>query len=261
VQASVSEVKSTLLPFKNEILLTLTREEEFILKILSIGAHIGDAELMSGPYLSEMILQGHQASVLALTAGEKGNPQLDSRTYRSQKIREHTEFCRMIGAHSVDFEREEDGNLVESNNVSHKVARVIDELKPDLILGHWSGSFHPDHRNAHKITVRATFLSQLPKDSAVKEIHSADIKYSENWEDMNSFAVNEIQEISENAFEVWRKAIDIHEFAHGGFSNFKYIDYYVALMTLRGCLGRAKRGVATMNDPLLAQQNIVTYAN
>lgn len=217
--------------------------------ILAVGAHIGDAELMSGPLVAEEIIQGRPATILALTPGELGNPKCAPQEYRIQKLEEHVRFCRKIGAQSIVFENERDGFLKVNDETALRIARVIRELRPDVVLVHWEGSFHPDHRSAHALVKRAAFLASLPLPDEPHVRFSPTVKYSENWEDMKGFQPDEYREISNDAFEIWSEAIEVHEFAHGQTSGFRYIDYYTALMAAKGCLNNSSRAVALMSDP------------
>lgn len=220
------------------------------MNILAVGAHIGDAELMSGPLLVEEINRGTSVTIIALTPGELGNPNQSAKEYKKQKLIENKAFCEKIGASSIVFEDCKDGFLTANDDTALRIARHIRELRPQTILGHWKGSFHPDHRNAHALVKRAVFLAALPLDGEKHSPHAATLKFSENWEDMVDFEVTEYRDISDNAFNIWLEAISIHVFARGETEGFRYIDYYTALMTAKGCLSNSKRAVTLMNDPL-----------
>lgn len=57
--------------------------------ILAIGAHVGDVENTAGLLLTKYAMAGHRASIVHMTAGEKGHPPgVDHRTYRAQRLRE-----------------------------------------------------------------------------------------------------------------------------------------------------------------------------
>lgn len=217
--------------------------------ILAIGAHIGDAELMSGPLLAEEVIQGKSATILALTPGELGSPTCPPQEYRIQKLEEHRRFCKGTGIQSIVFEDERDGFLKANDDTALRIARIIRELRPEMILAHWEGSFHPDHRNAHALVKRAAFLASLPLPDEPQPRFSTTVKFSENWEDMQGFQPDVFREISNDAFDVWSEAIKVHEFARGLSSGFRYIDYYTALMTAKGCLNNSLRAVALMSDP------------
>lgn len=220
------------------------------MNILAVGAHIGDAELMCGPLLVEEIGKGNSATILALTSGELGSPDQSITEYKKQKLDENRIFCEKIGARSIVFEDCRDGFLTADDDIALRLARYIRELRPQTILGHWTGSFHPDHRSAHTLVKRAAFLAALPLEGEQYSPHAATLKYSENWEDMVGFEVSEYREISDEAFNIWLEAISVHAFARGETKGFRYIDYYTALMTAKGCLSNFKRAITLMNDPL-----------
>ena len=48
----------------------------------------------------------------------------------------------------------------------------------------------------------------------------------------------------DRAYELWREGIQEHAFARGETYGFRYIDYYTALMTTRGCLASYPRACA-----------------
>ena len=217
--------------------------------ILAVGAHIGDAELMCGPLLVEEIGKGNSATILALTPGEMGSSDQSSTEYKRQKLIENKIFCEKIGVSSIVFEDCRDGFLLANDEIAFRIARLIREFRPRTILGHWEGSFHPDHRNAHALVKRAVFLAALPLDGEEHSPHESKLKFSENWEDMVGFEVTEYQDISDDAFRIWSEAILTHAFARGETKGFRYIDYYTALMTARGCLSNSRRAVALMEDP------------
>jgi len=58
------------------------------LSILAVGAHIGDAEITAGLLVTKYAAAGHRATILHMTAGEKGNPRMDHREYRRQRVTE-----------------------------------------------------------------------------------------------------------------------------------------------------------------------------
>ena len=220
------------------------------MKVLAIGAHIGDAELMAGPLLVEEISRGNDATILALTPGELGNPKISAIDYRIQKINESRKFCAAIGAKSIIFDDLKDGFLLATAENALRIARIIREERPEEVFTHWSGSFHPDHRNAHLLVKQSIFIASLPLEDENHPPFRAKLTFSENWEDMSGFEVSEFRSISDSSYDCWRKAIENHEFAHGQTSGFRYIDYYTALMTMRGCLSKTFRAVGLMKDPL-----------
>ncbi len=211
-------------------------------KILAVGAHIGDAELMAGPYMCESMLNGSQCHFLALTAGERGNPGVEPKIYKAQKLAEAIEFSRRTGILYDIYDDIPDSNLLATNEVIERVKTFIINGKFDSVLTHWRGSFHPDHRQAHEIVTIAVFQLNLLRNNS----HHINLFYCENWEDMDSFRDEDYFPISRKAFQEWRHGVEHIEFIYGTFSKFRYLDYYTSLLTVRGCLAKHDFAVSMM---------------
>ncbi len=221
-------------------------------KVLAIGAHIGDAELTSGPLLAQTVAEGGRAKVLALTCGERGNPNMEPSAYKRQKLEEARAFANGIGAEFEVFEDLDDGLLTANEENAQRIVDVVKDFGPTLVTGHWTGSWHPDHVAAAELTRRATFLAGLDFRGRKALDPAPKLAHAENWEDMIGFHANRYIAIGDDAFEHWMRAISLHSFAHGGFSGFHYIDYYASLMTVKGCLAGTRRACAfqIMSDAL-----------
>ena len=211
--------------------------------LLAIGAHIGDADLMAGPLLAEARLRGHETAILALTPGERGHPRMTPDAYKIQKIAEGQAFATAIGARFLVYDDLSDGYLAADEPTAERIADTIRELRPDAVIVHWRHSIHTDHENASRLAERGRFLAGLPVDG--KPRHGVGrLLYAENWEDAEGFETVGYVPISDEAFQMWRTAIGGQAFARGETYGFRYIDYYAALMTVRGCLAGTTRAVA-----------------
>lgn len=211
--------------------------------VLAVGAHIGDMDLTAGPALAEMALRGHRVVLVALTPGERGHPRLSIADYKRQKIDEGEKFAAGIGAELQIFDGS-DGFLEFDESVARRVADLIRELKPTTVIGHWAKSIHSDHTNSSLITERARYLAGLPMDHDLPRHGVRRLLFAENWEDAADFEPNLYLEVSDEAFSRWHEAISGESFARGETYGFRYIDYYTALLTMRGCLARTNRACA-----------------
>ena len=214
--------------------------------IMAVGAHIGDMDLTAGPVLAQNVLDGGRSVLVALTPGRRGHPRLSVDEYRDQKIAETQSFARTIGAEVHVFDDLSDGFLAPDDVIADRLAMLMREERPDLVLAHWRHSMHSDHEAAAVIAGRARFLSGLPgyreQDAARHGV--GQLLHTENWEDAEGYIADLCVTISDEAFARWREAISAQAFARGETYGFRYIDYYVAQMTLRGCLAGTSRAVA-----------------
>ncbi|ACQ79654.1 LmbE family protein [Beutenbergia cavernae DSM 12333] len=220
------------------------------LTVLAVGAHIGDMDLAAGPYLAQNVLDGGRSALVALTPGERGHPRLTPAEYRLQKIAEGEAFAAGIGAEFTCFDDLSDGFLTADDDVAMRLARIIRELRPDILLAHWVHSIHTDHEHAARIAIRARFLAGLPgveedgETPATTRHGVPRVLHCENWEDDHGFVADRHAPVGEEAFTRWHAAISGQAFARGETYGFRYIDYYSAQLQLRGALGRTERAVA-----------------
>lgn len=218
--------------------------------ILVVGAHAGDAENMAAAAVLKHTRAGFPATILHLTLGEAGHPRMPAAEYAEQRKREVAESARLMGAEAV-WLNYPDGLLPVNEEVKFQVADLIRLKKPAVILTHWKGSFHKDHRAAYAIVEDAQFYAALPAirrsgpDGAELPAHYAGVLYTENWEDMEGYRADLYLDVSD-VWEDYLAVLRSHEFIRGGISTFRYLDYYAALGITRGCLGGMQRAVTLM---------------
>jgi LmbE family N-acetylglucosaminyl deacetylase len=223
--------------------------------IMAVGGHIGDMDLAAGPLLAQTVLDGGRAVLVALTPGERGHPTMPVDEYRQQKIAEGQAFAERIGAELTVFDDLSDGFLTPADSVAARVAVLIRRYRPDTLIAHWRRSIHTDHEHASTIASRARFLAGLPgwqpdDPAAADENRRHAVTrfwYAENWEDAHGFVPDAYVPVSNEAFDTWRVAIAGQAFARGETYGFRYIDYYTAQLTLRGCLARTEHALAVSN--------------
>ncbi|GAA3512722.1 PIG-L deacetylase family protein [Actinocatenispora rupis] len=212
--------------------------------VLALGAHIGDMDLTAGPLLATYALNGDSTAIVALTPGERGHPRVAPAEYKKQKIAEGAAFAEGIGADFHVFDDQSDGFLTASDELSLRVADLIRRIKPDVLIAHWPRSIHDDHHHASVLAERGRFYAGLPMDHELPRHGVSRFLYAENWEDADGFTPSVYVPVPEEAFQRWRTAIQGQAFARGETYGFRYIDYYTALMTTRGCLAGHERAVA-----------------
>jgi len=213
--------------------------------ILAIGAHAGDAELTTGLLLAKQHRLGDRTVILHLTLGEGGNPRLTPEAYGEQKRREAQAVASALGA-EVLFAPYKDGQLPDDDAARRYVADVIRQVRPTHVLTHWGESIHKDHSATHRIVVDAVLLASLPgvvtEHPAWRGVRA--VWYAENWEDPDGFKPFVYVGVAPEDSTRWREAVAKYEFVGGKISSFAYLDYYSALMTIRGAESRRGRAVS-----------------
>lgn len=213
--------------------------------LMVIGAHAGDAENMAAAAVLKHTRAGHQALVVHLTLGEAGHPRLSLAAYAEQRKAEVQEAARRMGARATWLSYR-DGLLPRTDEVKLEVCDAIRRERPTAVITHWKGSLHKDHVATHEIVRDAIFYAALPAIERDWPAHRVGALYfAENWEDMDGFRAD----VYLDASDVWEEYLEVlrsHELMRGGISAFRYLEYYDALGTVRGCLAGFRKAVALM---------------
>ncbi len=128
------------------------------LDILAIAAHRDDVEQTCGGTLLKAAQRGQRTGILDLTQGEMG-----TRGTAEDRAREAADAAKILGAgwrRALDIP---DGRVENTWENRLKVASVIRETRPRvIILPYWKGR-HPDHYTASILGYEACFLAGLSK--------------------------------------------------------------------------------------------------
>ncbi len=154
--------------------------------ILAVGAHPDDMEFTSAGTLIRWVQQGCTVHYVVCTAGDKGTKDfsVSAEALTATREVEQREAARRIGVSSVTFLRQRDGEFEPSLENRERLARIIRQLRPDVLMVHdpWRRyQLHPDHRAVGICTLDAMvaardhlFFPHLHQDGlmphAVREI-------------------------------------------------------------------------------------------
>lgn len=201
--------------------------------IMAIGAHIGDMELTAGGVLAKEASKGNLIVLVALTAGEKGNPPgINSHDYRLQKIREAEEGAALLGGKSIVLDIA-DGMINADNETAWRVCDIIREERPDILITHWEQSVHKDHMACHKVVRHARFYAANSGFERARAAHPCSkLFFTENLEDKVGFQPFVYVDITDS-YELWKKLVMTHEFTTKS-TDHRYWEYYDALSICRG---------------------------
>lgn len=207
--------------------------------LVLVGAHCGDVELQAGAIAHKYAKAGWDVTFLHLTAGEKGNPpDVSVEDYRKQKIEEAEKAAEILGGKSITLDYK-DAELPVNDEIVTRIATIMRELKPTVVITHWVNSIHPDHAACPRIVEAAQLKAGLPGfDLDGLSPHFYPFYHSENWEDMEGYEPDIFVDVSEE-FNTYLEAISQYWFVMNS-SSFRYYDYYKALGTIRGAVSRLK---------------------
>jgi bacillithiol biosynthesis deacetylase BshB1 len=128
------------------------------LDILAIAAHRDDVEQTCGGTLLKMAQRGHRTGILDLTRGEMGTR--GSAEDRRREAEEAALILQVSWRLALDIP---DGRVENTWENRLKVAQVLRQQRPRVvILPYWQGR-HPDHYTASVLGYEACFLAGLAK--------------------------------------------------------------------------------------------------
>ena len=138
-----------------------------MLDILAIAAHRDDVEQTCGGTLLKAARRGQRTGILDLTQGEMG-----TRGTAEDRAREASDAAKILGVQwrrALDIP---DGRVENTWENRLKVASVIRQMRPRVvILPYWKGR-HPDHYTASVLGYEACFLAGLAKLDPSKALSS-----------------------------------------------------------------------------------------
>jgi LmbE family N-acetylglucosaminyl deacetylase len=135
---------------------------------LAIAAHADDVEFGAGGTLAKWAAAGCVVNHLVCTDGSKGSwdPSEDTAALIAVRQDEQRAAAKALGATGdVIFLGYTDGELQSGLDERERVAGVIRELRPEVVLGHdpWRRyRLHPDHRHAGQLAVEGIVAARDP---------------------------------------------------------------------------------------------------
>jgi LmbE family N-acetylglucosaminyl deacetylase len=130
------------------------------MKILAIGAHPDDIELLCAGTLALYSKKGHEVFMCHVCDGNKGSMTHTSEEIAKIRRDEAIQSAKVIGATSI-WAGISDGEVVLDLDSREKIIDVIRQANPDLIITHSPDDYHPDHINVSRLVFDAIYLANL----------------------------------------------------------------------------------------------------
>jgi bacillithiol biosynthesis deacetylase BshB1 len=130
--------------------------QEHKLEILALGAHPDDVELGASGTIAKHVAQGDRCGVVDFTKGElgtRGTPEL-----RMVEAENAGSILGLVARENLGLR---DGFITNDEESQLKVIEVIRKYRPEILLINAPNDRHPDHGEASRLSVRASFLSGL----------------------------------------------------------------------------------------------------
>lgn len=126
--------------------------------VLAIAAHRDDAELTCGGTLARCVEQGYRTGVLDLTEGEMG-----TRGSAALRAEEAARAADVLGLSLRWNAGLPDAGLFNDQENRERLATLIRQLRPRVLILPFFRGRHPDHRIAAELGRDAAFLAGLKR--------------------------------------------------------------------------------------------------
>jgi len=224
--------------------------------VMAIAAHPGDAFFAMGAPVAVATHFGGQGFFLSLSLGERGSATIPPAQYGQLQREASEKAAAMLKAKAL-FLPYPDGEIPVTEEAKFAVCDAIRQCKPSVVVTHWKGSWHKDHRACHDIVQDALFYGGLPAIVRKDPAHNVrKLYYASNWEDAGGFSADTYFEITP-VCDAWLNACGVFPMWRGE-NGFRYNDYYSSMAVAQGCLGGFKRAVALMSSEEQRIQSIPT---
>jgi len=130
------------------------------MRILAIGAHPDDIELLCAGTLALYSKKGHKVFMCHVCDGNLGRMTQTSEEIVKIRREEAMQSAKVIGATSI-WAGISDGEVVLDLDSREKIIDVIRQANPDLIITHSPDDYHSDHINVSRLVFEATYLANL----------------------------------------------------------------------------------------------------
>lgn len=132
------------------------------LRILVIGAHPDDPDVLCGGIAILYSSRGHEVKFLSLTNGDTGHHRIGGIELARRRYAEAQDSARVAGIAEYQVLDNHTGELEPSIANRKQVIRCIREYRPDLIITHRPNDYHPDHRTTSTLVMDASYIVTVP---------------------------------------------------------------------------------------------------
>jgi len=142
-------------------------------RVLAVGAHPDDLEILCGGTLARFVQEGHEVVMCHAARGDRGSFVHSSEEIariRGAEARRAAEICGAEYA-TLGFS---DGEInAADRSQQHAVVDLVRDARPDLILTHSQGDYMGDHNEIAKLVFECSFYATLPLYETGKPHHSS----------------------------------------------------------------------------------------
>jgi LmbE family N-acetylglucosaminyl deacetylase len=150
------------------------------MRVLAVGAHPDDLEILCAGTLAKYAARGDQVIMAVSTNGELGSVTLPKEEIAAIRRQEAQASANLIGAEFI-WMGYPDGFLFSTQETRLDFLNLVRKARPDVILAHAPVDYHPDHRTSGQIlwdirvmTTVPNIVTEAPPCDRIPEIYYFD---------------------------------------------------------------------------------------
>jgi LmbE family N-acetylglucosaminyl deacetylase len=128
---------------------------------IAIGAHPDDIEFYMAGTLLQLKRTGYETHYFNIATGNCGSNRLNSARTRALRRKEARSAAAVLGAH-FHPSLTDDLEIVYEVSLLRRVAAVLREVGPGIVLTHSPQDYMEDHSNTCRLVVTAAFARAMP---------------------------------------------------------------------------------------------------
>ena len=197
-------------------------------RVVSIGAHSLDAELMGGPLILKYARQGAHCTLIHVTQGRLEDPAATEeakQAYLKDLLTMNQKAAEKLGADTI-WLGYVSSNMPSLEDFAQRMEQYFVDEKVDLVITHWRGSMHPRHINTHDAVVTAVKRLR-EKGNPIRLV------YGETFEDLVGFLPQAYFTLNPEEVTQWYDAMKEYAVFRGEVNDFPYQQYYPTIGKVR----------------------------
>ncbi len=130
-------------------------------KILAVGAHPDDVEIMCSGTLFLLKELGYEIHLVSLTLGDCGSVEHSAEEISRIRRQEAQNACKVLGA-AYHYGGFNDLCIFNDDNSNRRVTALLREIDPCLVLTHSPRDYMSDHETTSLLVRNACFYAPIP---------------------------------------------------------------------------------------------------
>lgn len=182
------------------------------LRVIAIFAHPDDADFKMAGTAILMAQAGHKVKYISITNGNAGHHEMGGGVLAKRRRAEAVEAAKRTGIEEYEVWDNDDAELMPTLDIRMDVIRAIREWNADVVVGLRPNDYHPDHRNAGKLVIDASYMVIVPNvvsDTPPLENNPVFLYMQDGFTKPNPFS-HDISIAIDESFELKAHGLDAH---------------------------------------------------